>query len=81
MPDARERADDPLRRLKADLEQEFLGRGGIHAIGLSLARNAIRLYLASEPAPEEQATVDRVRRRAAPFDVIVERAGAARITR
>lgn len=60
-----------LDSVKAKLSDEFLGRGGIHAIGVRRSQNAIALYLHSPPGEERNRVIEAARRAAAPFAVVV----------
>jgi hypothetical protein len=61
-----------LEAAKERLSREYLGRAGIHGIGLSKRQNAIRVHLAPGGDPErEAALVEALKRDAAPYAVLV----------
>lgn len=64
-----------LEVIKQRLSRKYLGRGGIHGIGMSKARNAVRVHLVSSADPEERlrqsAMLDELKRDAAPCEVII----------
>ncbi len=60
-----------LRELKRDLSRVFVGQGGVHGLGLNLAKQAIRVYVDVQPHPDQQEVLDNLKRAAAPFPVIV----------
>ena len=63
-----------LEATRAQLQQGYLGKAGIHGIGLSRARGAVRLYVDADAPPEQAAIIEQARQDAAPFtlDVVVE---------
>ena len=62
-----ESLDDVKRRLG----ERYLGKGGIHGVGLRRSRNAVTVYLSPGSVPGRDATLQALRAEAAPFDVIV----------
>ncbi len=64
-----------LDSVKKKLSEAFLGRGGIHAIGIRRSQNAIALYLHSPPGEERDRVIEEARRAAAPFAVVVVEEG------
>jgi hypothetical protein len=63
---------DLLGETKDRLRQHFLGRGGIHGLGLSRAKRAIRVYISpASQASDRQAVLDELKKEAAPFAVVV----------
>ena len=62
---------EALDDAKARLRQEFLGRAGIHGLGVSRTEQAIRVYVSSEGGPDCAAALEELRLSAAPFPVIV----------
>ncbi|WP_254512690.1 hypothetical protein [Anatilimnocola floriformis] len=62
-----------LDDVKGVISDNYLGRGGIHGVGLSRDPAAIKIYLCRD-AEEKSPLLDELRAAAAPFDVIVIRA-------
>jgi hypothetical protein len=62
-----------LETTKGRLRRKYLGKGGIHGIGLSRAKQAVQVHLSWDPdrAPAARAILDELRRDAAPYDVFV----------
>jgi hypothetical protein len=60
-----------LEEVKHQVRQSFLGKGGIHAVGVSRAKQAIRVYVSPGPEADQPAVLDEVRKAAEPFSVIV----------
>lgn len=64
-----------LEAIKQRLSRKYLGREGIHGIGVSKARKAIRIHLIQNVDPEEQsrqnAVLDKLRQDASPCEVIL----------
>jgi hypothetical protein len=70
-----------LEATKRRLSRKYLGRGGIHGIGLSRSRSAVCVHLASGDAAEaaqQNAVLDELKRDAAPYEVLVTVEGRAR---
>lgn len=60
-----------LDSVKEKLSEAFLGRGGIHAVGIRRSQNAICLYVHSDPGEERDRVIEEARRAAAPFSVVI----------
>ena len=64
-----------LETTKQRLSEQYLGKGGIHGIGLSRAKNAVRVHMASGATAaqmaQQSAVLEELKRDAAPFDVLV----------
>lgn len=58
-----------LEETKAVVRTKYLGRAGIHGVGIRRATNALCLYVHQE-SPEQKALVDRIREEAAPYGVV-----------
>jgi hypothetical protein len=63
--------DDVKRRLS----QKYLGKAGVHGIGLSRAQNAVKVHLESngnsEQDGDQSALLEELKREAAPYDVLI----------
>lgn len=62
--------------VKKKLSEAFLGRGGVHAIGIRRPQNAIVLYLHAPASAERDRVIEEARRAAAPFAVVVVEEGS-----
>ena len=60
-----------LQAVKERVSEVFLGRGGIHGVGIRLSQNAICLYVHVVPGTDRERVIEAVRREAAPFGVII----------
>jgi hypothetical protein len=64
-----------LEATKRRLSRKYLGRGGIHGIGLSRARNAVCVHLAAgrdaAHAAQQNAILDELKHDASPYEVLV----------
>lgn len=67
-----------LEEVKDQLRRSFLGKGGIHGVGVSRAEHAIRVYV-SPDAIGQPVVLDQVREAAKPYPVIVVTEGRAQI--
>jgi hypothetical protein len=61
---------DATKRL---ISQKYLGKGGIHGVGLSKAENAVRVHLSPADASDgsRRALLEALKRDAAPYEVVV----------
>lgn len=59
-----------LEEVKNRLRQSFLGKGGIHGVGVNRAERAIRIYMSPQAAGQPD-VLDQVREAAKPFPVFV----------
>jgi hypothetical protein len=60
---------EELMAAKARVQEQYLGKAGIHAVGASVARQSIRLYTQAPEDLEKEGLLDEIRRLAAPFEV------------
>jgi len=59
-----------LDELKEELARKYLGKAGIHGLGVSHSENAIRVYLEPDLAEEQQTILDSIESEAHPFKVL-----------
>ena len=64
---------ESLRQAKNRLRRQFLGRAGLHGLGLRPAENAICVYADADETPGQQALLAEIELAAQPFRVIVIR--------
>lgn len=69
-----------LEEVKNRVRQSYLGKGGVHAVGMSQEKQAIRVYVSPEPEVGESDLLDLVRESAKPFSVIVVREARAKLS-
>ena len=60
-----------LWEVKEELKQHFLGKHGVHGIGMSHAEGAIRLYVDSDTEIQKISVLNEIKQQASPFPVIV----------
>jgi preprotein translocase subunit SecD len=74
--------DETLESVKARISERYLGKAGIHAVGVRRSANAITVYVEStEDAQQEETqsrTLENLRREAVPFAVVKKEAVAAK---
>ncbi|WP_145260795.1 hypothetical protein [Planctomycetes bacterium Pan216] len=70
---------ETLRQLKASLRGEFLGKHGIHGMGMRSAEDAICIYLQPGVERTESEAIARLRERVAPHKLIIVEDDAASI--
>ena len=73
MPDSIDEVKDRLRR-------SYLGKGGIHGVGVSRAKQAIRVYVSPQAEADQSDVLALMRESASPFPVIVVREDRPQIT-
>ena len=71
---------ESIEAVKNRLRQSFLGKAGIHGVGLSRADQAIRVYVSSKADSDQQDLLEQLRQSAAPFRIIVVKEEQPRIT-
>jgi hypothetical protein len=71
---------ESLEAVKDRLRQSFLGKAGIHGIGLNRAEQAIRVYISSDAESDQADMLEQVRQAAGPFRVIVVKEERPHIT-
>ena len=64
---------ESLRQAKDRLRRQFLGRAGLHGLGLRPAENAICVYADTDETPDQQALLAEIEQAAKPFGIIVIR--------
>lgn len=68
-----------LRELKRRISKEYLGKRGIHAVGIREGEGALYVYV-SPDAPDQEAILEEIERQAAPVKVVVVCEESASIT-
>jgi hypothetical protein len=71
--------NDPLNEVRNEIARKYLGKAGIHGIGISRARGAIRIYMRPDASAEQQTVLAEVARDAAPFPVLIVASGPPQI--
>ena len=71
---------DSLNQVKDRVKRHYLGRAGVHAIGVSRSQNAIRVYIDPDDTPETASVLAELREEASPFSLIIVREEPARLT-
>ncbi len=59
-----------LDELKEQLSNKYLGKAGIHGIGISRLHDAIRVYLQPEAGDEQENILKEIEKEVAPFKVL-----------
>lgn len=63
-----------LEDAKARVRSEYLGRAGIHGVGLRRAENTVLVYV-HEESPEQRSLMEQIRQEVSPFDLLTVREG------
>ena len=64
---------ESLRQVKERLRRQFLGRAGLHGLGLRPAENAICVYADADETPDQQTLLAEIEQAAKPIRIIVIR--------
>ncbi len=59
-----------LNETKETLSRKYLGKGGIHGIGIRRSQNAICIYVNIEDSPGHDQLFDEIKNEAAPYQVL-----------
>jgi hypothetical protein len=59
-----------LDEMKKHLVRKYLGKAGIHGVGISRAQNAVRVYMQPESDDIQEALLKEIEKEAAPFKVL-----------
>jgi hypothetical protein len=62
---------ESLEEVKERLRKGFLGKGGIHGVGISQQQRAIRVYVHPHEGTEQVRMLDQIRQAAHPFPIVV----------
>lgn len=60
-----------LLELKRIIRDKFLGKSGIHGIGIRASENALQVYLDPDVGPDQDEVVETIRRAVAPYALVV----------
>ena len=59
-----------LDEIKDDISKKYLGKAGIHGVGIRRKANALCIYTDSETDVEQKAVLQKIEKEAAPFRVV-----------
>jgi hypothetical protein len=63
--------NETLTIIKERLKAKYLGKEGVHGLGISELQQAIRVYASPKEGPEQKRLLEQLRHEAAPFSVII----------
>ena len=69
-----------LQDVKSKVRQAFLGKNGIHGVGIRESESALCLYMDSDAPVEDTETLKAIKAEASPYKVIVIREERPAIT-
>jgi hypothetical protein len=69
-----------LDEVKELLSTKYLGRAGIHSLGISRAQNAVHVYVQPEAEDELEDVLKEIEREAAPYKIVPVKSGRPSIT-
>jgi hypothetical protein len=62
---------ESIEQVKNRLRKSFLGKAGIHGVGVSRAKQAIQVYVSPGTSVNQADLLEQLRKSAGPFPVIV----------
>jgi hypothetical protein len=62
--------DKSLEETKEHLSGKYLGKAGIHSLGISRAENAVRVYMQDDDNEELEGVLKDIEREAAPYKIV-----------
>jgi hypothetical protein len=63
--------NESLDEVRRRIAHNYIGKAGIHGIGISRSRNAIRIYVQPDAGTEQKAVLAEIKQAAAPFQVLI----------
>jgi hypothetical protein len=69
-----------LDEVKNDVSLKYLGRAGIHSVGISRAENALRVYVDPEAEDALKDVLSEIEKEAAPFKIVPIKSDRSSIT-
>lgn len=69
-----------LDEVKKHISMKYLGKAGIHSVGVSRAENALRVYVDSEAEDALRDILSEIEREAAPFKIVPIKSDRSSIT-
>lgn len=69
-----------LEDVKSLVSQKYLGKVGIHGVGIRRSKSAVALYVDPEERPDRQEVLSRIEDEVKPFKLLVFEEGRASIT-
>jgi hypothetical protein len=68
-----------LDEVKQEISQKYLGKSGIHGVGLRRKENALYIYTENKSNAAQTALLEKIRKEAAPFSVVTVEEGRSKI--
>lgn len=68
---------DDIKQLVAS---KYLGKGGIHSVGISRSENTVRVYLEPEPNDQQTKILQEIEKEASPYKIVPIKSGRPSIT-
>lgn len=62
--------EDLLSNKQKRISQKYMGKNGIHGIGISRSKNAIRVYIAPGYDKKQKTLLNEIEKEATPFKII-----------
>jgi hypothetical protein len=62
---------ETLDEVKRRIAHKYLGKAGIHGVGIRRSQNALNVYMGADPSLDQKQLLKEIEREAAPYKVIV----------
>ena len=72
--------DESIDDVKRRLARKYLGRCGIHGMGVRRSHSSICVYVHSDPSKEQTSILEEISRDAAPYKLMIIREQAPKTT-
>jgi hypothetical protein len=70
-----------LEDVKSLVSEKYLGKAGIHGVGMRRSKAAVTLYVDPEERPDRQEVLGLIEKEIKPFNLLVVEEGQASITK
>lgn len=72
--------DKTLESAKSLVSEKYLGKAGIHGVGIRRSKSAVAVYVEPGARPDKQETLRSIEKEIAPFSLLVVEEGRPSIT-
>ncbi len=62
---------DSLATIKKLISSKYLGKEGIHGIGISRSKKAVRIYFEQNSSLQQKETLEKIKNDATPYEVLI----------
>ena len=69
-----------LENIKQLVTRKYLGKGGIHSVGISRSQNAVRVYLEPAASDEQSKILEEIEKEVSPYKIVPIKSNRSSIT-